>query len=395
MTGPVDLTDLKQLPNVLPAGIVFEPDVEKSVLNTDSLQNLGTNSPEEKIGPVNHQGASPVASLVGQIGEDEFIEGGFEGWKAVLGCALVIAATAVFDSMMWGTFQAYHSKTLLKGTPDATLSAIGAVQNALMYMLAFVTGKLGDRYHLTTSLRRMSGYKRFIGAGCIVVFLGQFGAAWCHNLWSIFLTQGVLQGLGCGILLPMIFAIPSQWFRRHRGVATGIVIAGSSFGGAVPSLVIQAMLERLGFHKTLLVYSFVQGVTMLIGLSLITTRIPVSQAQNKHNRIVWVDKQYLKDPVFWSFCTSLLLTVFGFMIPFVFISIYAREKLPQITDQLANLPISVMAFSSAIGRTVVGIMGDRIGFVNMFILVVLASSFSQAVLWNVAAESYSGILVFS
>jgi MFS family permease len=35
-----------------------------------------------------------------------------------------------------------------------------------------------------------------------------------------------MQGLGGGLMLPMIFAIPSQWFRKYRGVATGIVIAG-------------------------------------------------------------------------------------------------------------------------------------------------------------------------
>jgi MFS family permease len=99
--------------------------------------------------------------------------------------------------------------------------------------------------------------QRFIAAGCIVVFLGQFFASFSHSLWSIFLTQvstkflrkcrcsyaklitkGIMQGLGCGLLLPMIFAIPSQWFRKHRGVATGIVVAGSSLGGAVPSLVV-------------------------------------------------------------------------------------------------------------------------------------------------------------
>jgi hypothetical protein len=85
----------------------------------------------------------------------------------------------------------------------------------------------------------------------------------------------------------------------------------------------------------------------------------------------------------------------GYMTPFVFISVYSREKLPQISAQLANLPISIMSFASAIGRTTVGLTGDRIGFMNAFILVILMSSFCQAVLWNVAAESYAGIMVFS
>ncbi|KAJ1305224.1 hypothetical protein OPQ81_000253 [Rhizoctonia solani] len=383
MTSPANLPDIKQ-PTALPLDTSFELDVEKLDLKTASLQNPDDSLAEEKSKPTSLQPTVPTVCLIGQTEGDEFVEGGLDGWKSVLGCALVVGATTGWN-MMWGTFQAYHSKTLLKGTPDATLSAIGAVQNTLMYVLAFVTGKLGDKY----------GYKRFIGAGCLLVFLGQFGAAWCHHFWSIFLTQGILQGLGCGTLLPMIFAIPSQWFRRHRGVATGIVISGSSFGGAIPSLVVQAMLERLGFHKTLLIYSFVQGVTMLAGFSLITTRVPGSQAQNRHRRIVWVDKQYFKDPIFWSFAMSLMITMFGFMIPFVFISVYTRETVHQITDQLANLPISVMAFSSAIGRTAVGLLGDRIGFLNIFIVVILASSLSQAIVWNAAAESYGGIMLFS
>lgn len=72
-----------------------------------------------------------------------------------------------FHSLIWGVFQEYHSTHFLKGTPSATLSVIGSLQNAvsgnrmnllkaasllrvyvttqLMMLLAFVTGKLGDR----------------------------------------------------------------------------------------------------------------------------------------------------------------------------------------------------------------------------------------------------------
>lgn len=364
--------------SALPSETVSEQDVERSTLHGGSIYNQSQDAEKEKIDEPG------VQASIEKAGADDFVEGGFEGWKVILGCALIAAPTVGWN-LLWGVFQAYHSRHFLQGTPDATLSAVGALQNALMTALAFVTGKLGDKY----------GYKRFIAAGCIVVFLGQFCASFCHNLWSIFLTQGIMQGVGCGLLLPMIFAIPSQWFRKHRGVATGIVIAGSSLGGAVPSLVVQAMLDHLGFHKTLLIYSFVQGVTMLVGFSLIKTRFPASQIESRSRKIQWVDKQYFKDPVFWSFWSALLFAVFGYMTPFVFISVYTREKLPQLSTQLSNLPISIIAFASAIGRTTVGLTGDRIGFVNAFILVIFISSFCQAVLWNVAAESYAGIMVFS
>lgn len=83
------------------------------------------------------------------------------------------------------------------------------------------------------------------------------------------------------------------------------------------------------------------------------------------------------------------------MIPFVFISVYTREKHPHISSQLSNLPIPIMNFASAIGRTTVGLTADRIGFMNAFMIVILISAFCQAVLWNVATESYAGIMVFS
>jgi hypothetical protein len=69
------------------------------------------------------------------------------------------------------------------------------------------------------------------------------------------------------------------------------------------------MLTRIGFHKTLLIYSFVQGSVMLAGFLLIKTRFPASQIATRNEKIKWVDMQYFKDPVFWSFWTALLFAV--------------------------------------------------------------------------------------
>ncbi|CAE6526894.1 unnamed protein product [Rhizoctonia solani] len=348
-------------------------------------QTIGDSSPVENNPPGEksiEQTEKAIPPAEKQM--DEFVEGGFEGWKVVLGCAL-ISGPSIGWNLIWGVFQKYHAQHFLAGTPSATLSVIGSLQNALMMALAFVSGKFGDRY----------GYKKFIAAGCIVVFVGQLLAAFCDNLWSIFLTQGVLQGLGCGLLLPMIFALPSQWFKKRRGVATGLVIAGSSFGGAVPALIVQEMLDRIGFRKTLLIYSFVQGVTMLAGFLLVKVRPSASKPQAPAREIRWFDKKYLSDPLFWSFWIALFFALFGYMSPFVFISVYTSEKIPNISTQLANLPIPIMSFASAIGRTGAGYVADRIGFMNAFILAITISGLSQLILWNVAAETYAGIMVFS
>ncbi|KAG8787539.1 hypothetical protein FRC12_015462 [Ceratobasidium sp. 428] len=64
------------------------------------------------------------------VTDDEFVEGGFAGWKTVVGCSLISAPTVGWN-LSWGVFQAYHSSHFLRHTPDATLSSVGAVQNAV------------------------------------------------------------------------------------------------------------------------------------------------------------------------------------------------------------------------------------------------------------------------
>ncbi|CAE6474160.1 unnamed protein product [Rhizoctonia solani] len=54
-----------------------------------------------------------------------------------------------------------------------------------------------------------------------------------------------------------------------------------------------------------------------------------------------------------------------------------------------------MNFSSAVGRTTVGLLADQIGFVNALILTATISAFSQAVLWNVTTYTYVGVITFS
>jgi hypothetical protein len=57
----------------------------------------------------------------------------------------------------------------------------------------------------------------------------------CTEYWQIILAQGVAFGIGtAGVSLPAL-VLTSQWFSTKRGLATGIVSSGSSFGTVVPS----------------------------------------------------------------------------------------------------------------------------------------------------------------
>ena len=150
--------------HVLSSTAVPEGDIERAMLRGSIVRTISRDSDKKQIKePADIQAAGPTAYAVGQVGGDDFIEGGVEGWKVILGCTLIAASTVGKhstntlsfvltlcrlevssiqpvlpinnlpnpSSLAWGVFQEYHSTHFLRGTPTATLSAVGALQNSV------------------------------------------------------------------------------------------------------------------------------------------------------------------------------------------------------------------------------------------------------------------------
>lgn len=75
------------------------------------------------------------------------------------------------------------------------------------------------------------------------------------------------------------------------------------------SLIMYKLLATLGYRKTFAIYSAIDAVVFAVALMLVKERRPAC----KRPEIVWVDRSFFQDPVFWSLGMCFLFTVLWVM----------------------------------------------------------------------------------
>lgn len=69
------------------------------------------------------------------------------------------------------------------------------------------------------------------------------------------------------------------------------------------------MLSRVGLKKTFLIWSFVNGFVLFLAFLMVKERPRKSQKHLPPRDIKWLDTAMFKNPVFWSVCVSVGVTV--------------------------------------------------------------------------------------
>src|ERR1700686_2954393 len=106
---------------------------------------------------------------------------------------------------------------------------------------------------LQTFLSPLQGYliekfgpKLLLGAGAIMTGLSWVLASSADTLMSVYLTYGLLGGIGTGIIYVGIVGLMVAWFPDRRGLAAGVVAAGGGLGGAPFSFSGYISISQLG-----------------------------------------------------------------------------------------------------------------------------------------------------
>lgn len=186
---------------------------------------------------------------------------GRAAWLQVLMGHIIIFNTWGYINS-YGVFQTYYVAHL--GHPASDISWVGSVQVFMLFFIGTFSGRATD-----------AGYFRpvFI-TGLLAQLLGVFMTSISSRYYQLFLTQGILTGIGNGLLFCPSLAVISTYHNKRKALALGIVAAGTGTGGLVFPAIAQQLLPRLGFGWTLRVMGFVMLGTMSLPLAFTRARLP-------------------------------------------------------------------------------------------------------------------------
>ncbi|KAK2865169.1 hypothetical protein FQN49_003842 [Arthroderma sp. PD_2] len=292
----------------------------------------------------------------------------------LIGTTCILFCTVGFVNA-FGVFQEFYSKTYFRDKSLSAISWFGSFNVFCMFAGALVTGVLSDLYGPTWLLR----------GGTVLALLGIFITSLCREYYQFFLAQGLLFGLGvAGLFLPS-YATTSLYFIKHRALALGITVGGSSIGGVIWPIALRRLLVKVGFPWTMRIAGFIMMPLLVLGC--LTVRLPNRKRADKPKPNI----KAMKTPAFGLLAGALLLSSMGLFVPFYFITSYAISlgKDQEISFYL----ISIINATSLFGRLVPGFLADKYGKFNVLILSMLFSGIICCCMTT--AMSLGGLIVLS
>jgi MFS transporter, OFA family, oxalate/formate antiporter len=275
----------------------------------------------------------------------------------------------------------------LMTTLQATLAQIQITFSILIVIQTFLApcqGLLVDRF----------GPRALLSVGGALTGLSWVLAARTTTLTGLYLTYGLLGGIGTGIVYVGVIGHMVQWFPDRRGFATGVVAAGYGMGALLTTFPIAELLKESGYQQALVRYGWIfvaVGVLAAQGLRAANpkSQIPNPKSQSgsrfpapgsRHTRGADLSRstndfrptEMLRTPIFWlMFVMMTMMSTAGLMVTSqmaAFTRDFGMANAVVVGLPLLPLALSVDRVMNGVTRPFFGWLSDRIGRENTMVI---------------------------
>jgi MFS family permease len=265
---------------------------------------------------------------------------------------LIVGAVFISLAVIFGvsySFAAFFESFAAEfAAQRADVSGIFGICGLCIFILGAAGGMLADRF----------GPRIVCSAGMLFIAGGLWWTSLASALPSIYLSYGLMVGLGTALVYTPAIASVQPWFRERRGLAAGIASAGIGAGTLlIPALIARLLLEqswRVAMRETAI------GV-LLIGLCATAwLQRPVANPSQKTTARpgMALASALRSKPFVWLYVGMVFAAPAQF-IPFAHVSAAARDLGIAAADAIGL--VGIIGVGSLLGRFGVGSFADRIG----------------------------------
>ena len=290
------------------------------------------------------------------LAESPAITGVNRWWQ--LGWGLVCMMAISSSQYVWTLFT-----TPLTAHLKATLAEIQVTFSVLIVLQTFLSpfqGYLVDVF----------GPRMLLSIGSILTGLSWVLAAGARTTFELYLTYGLLGGIGTGIIYVGVVGLMARWFPDRRGLACGIVAAGYGMGAIITTYPIAATINRIGYQQTLLSFGVIFGIVGILAAQGMrrppsgAEGLPLVHPSAKDAGCV-TPSQMLVSPIFWvMFLIMTMMSTSGLMVisqMAAFAKDFGVANAMVFGTAALPLALTIDRFTNGLTRPFFGWLSDRIG----------------------------------
>ncbi|MBL4725405.1 MAG: MFS transporter [Rhizobiaceae bacterium] len=243
------------------------------------------------------------------------------------------------------------------GWSRTLLSSCTSIAFLVMGILAIYGGRLADRY----GPRIVLGVTGALG-GIGYVLMAQISEPW--HLVAIF---GLFIGVGMSSHDVVTLSTIARWFDKRRGTMTGIVKVGTAAGQFAVPLIAAFLMIHYGWRTALVIMGISGTVILLFAAALIKNPPVAKSASNEAaNANGGGFKEARRTRAFWMLCAIQFL--FFPTLTTIPLHIVVHGMDLGMSAVIAATLLSTTAAASVIGRVSLGVVIDKIGGKNAYIM---------------------------
>ncbi|KAJ5820301.1 hypothetical protein N7474_005892 [Penicillium riverlandense] len=307
------------------------------------------------------------------------IDRGINAW-------LFLAACFTMEALVWGfaftygVFQAYYSE-IEEFKNSGNIAVVGTCAMGIMYL---------DLPLVFAIYRQWPKYQRLgCGVGVLLMCLALGLSSLSTNVTHLIITQGIFYALGGSIAYSPCILLMEDWFDKRKGLAFGVMWAGTGLGGVVLPIVMEQLLSRYGFRTTLRAFAIALFILTAPLVYFVKPRVPIA---NNRPSSPLPNLQFIITSTFALFEICNIVQALGFFLPSIYLPTYAGTI--GASSNLQALTVILFNVASVAGCVLMGSIVDKLDVTVCILVSTVGSTLGVFLIWGFSM-SLAPLFIFS